>query len=119
MSLIQFLNSARAIEPIEFTDVMAMINAQYRYTPTAFSNGVGEKRQQNAAGQNEGSCKLLAFAKLHQLNKEQTLNLFGQYYHQEVLQDPAGSSHMNIRAFMADGWDGVSFDTEPLAAGTK
>lgn len=114
MSMVHFLERVKALDKVEFSEVMSNISDHYQYTATAFSNGLGVNQQQNEAGQNEGSCKLLAFAKMHQLDKPQTLNLFGEYYHQEVLQDPSGSSHMNIRAFMADGWDGVSFEAEPL-----
>ena len=70
---------------------------------------------ENAAGQNEGSCKILAFARLHQLTPEQTLHCFGGYYRKEVLGDPAGNSHQNIRQFMKTGWAGITFDYAPLA----
>ena len=62
----------------------------------------------NAAGSNEGSCKIFAFALHQQLTPEQTLNLFGDYY-QDVLNDPNGTSHQNIRNFMHSGWTGIKF----------
>ena len=37
------------------------------------------------------------------------LQLWGQYY-REVLADPDGDSHQNIRNFMKYGWDGVPFE---------
>lgn len=110
MTVEQFLDRARAMESIKFDQLMALIEQHYEYTPTAFRNG----GLSNAEEQNQGSCKLFAFAKLHQLTEEQTLNLFGGYYHQEVLGDPEGSAHGNIRAFMQTGWDGIEFDAEPL-----
>ncbi len=116
MTVEQLLVLARSLKPLGFDAVMSVINEYYDYTPAAFGNGLAARQVNNNAGQNEGSCKLLAFARLHQLDQSQTLNLFGDYYHQEVLGDPAGNTHANIRAFMADGWKGVAFETEPLGA---
>ena len=42
-----------------------------------------------------------------------TLRLFCEHY-QDVLDTPDGESHANIRAFMGNGWDGITFDGEPL-----
>ncbi len=114
-TLEQFLQRARALDSIRFEEVMAVIAENYTYTPTAFTNGLGDDRVVNQIGNNEGSCKLLAFAQLQQLGPEQTLNLFGDYYHLEVLGDPQGAAHANIRAFMRSGWDGVCFDAAPLS----
>lgn len=111
LAIEQFLERARALDAIRFDEVMAVIAEHYTYTPAAFSNG----QVDNLAGQNEGSCKLLAFADLHQLDAVQTLNLFGDYYRREVLEDPAGATHANIRAFMREGWGGICFAAAPLA----
>ena len=92
---------------IEFTETMAVIADNYDYTPSAFTNG----DTQNEAGTNEGSCKLLAFANLQGLTEEQTLALFGHYYRDDVLGNPNGSDHGNIRNFMRSGWSGVAFAT--------
>lgn len=113
MNYDQFLEQARQSKSLEFSQVMAVIDDQFAYSATAFSNGLADRKQQNEAGQNEGSCKLLAFARICQFNQQQTLNLFGEHY-RDVLSDPDGVSHQNIRAFMVDGWDGVCFDAEPL-----
>lgn len=53
----------------------------------------------NAAGENEGSAHLLSFAALADLNKDQTLGLWAQYY-EDVLNTPDGTDHGNIRNFM-------------------
>ncbi len=97
---------------VEFADVMACIDANYLFTPSAFRNG----ELSNAEGENNGSCKIFAFAKLHSLDKQQTLNCFGDYYRQDVLQDPDGDSHQNIRNFIQSGWPGISFESDPLKA---
>jgi len=99
-------------EAIAFDDTMAAIAPAYDFTPTAFTNG----ELRNEAGQNSGSCKLLAFARLHGLSKEQTLACFGAYYRDDVLKNPDGSDHQNIRNFMKTGWDGVKFDGVALHA---
>lgn len=96
--------------PVEFQQVMAVIDAHYDFTPTEFQNGA----QHNAAGSNNGSCKLLAFAQLHQLDQQATLNAFGAYYTEDVLQHPQGDDHQNIRNFMQQGWAGVRFAGQPL-----
>ena len=57
---------------------------------------------------------MFAFAKLQGFIKEKTLACFGQYYFDEVLQNPKGSGHQNIRNFMNTGFDGVFFEGIPL-----
>lgn len=99
---------------IEFGEVMAVINQNYTYTATEFKNGLSEMAVLNQAGSNEGSCKILAFAKLHGLSKQQTLACFGSYYRVDVLQHPNGSDHQNIRNFIKDGWAGIEFSGEAL-----
>ncbi len=95
---------------IEFSETMAVVDANYEFTPTAFKNGTTE----NAEGQNSGSCKLFAFAKDQGLTKEETLACFGAFYFKDVLEDPEGTGHQNIRNFMTTGFEGLSFDGEPL-----
>jgi len=101
---------AQELTSIEFTDVMEIIAAQYDYSPTAFTNG----SIVNEAGTNEGSCKIFYFAKLNALSEQTTLALFGQYYRVDVLQNPDGTDHGNIRNFIKSGWQGVTFDAVAL-----
>ncbi len=110
MSLDRFL-ATLATDPaaIEFDQTMAVIADHYDYSPTRFTNG----EVVNEAGTNEGSCKLFAFARRHHLDRDATLALFGHHY-RDVLADPDGTSHANIRAFMKHGWEGIHFDGEPL-----
>ena len=103
-----------APEKTEFKDVIAIIDGHYNYTPTPFSNGAGDEKVLSAAGENEGSCKIFAFAKIHGLTEEQTLHCFGQYYRDDVLQHPENSDHGNIRAFIKHGWQHVSFEQTAL-----
>ncbi|CAM4159453.1 HopJ type III effector protein [Pseudoalteromonas byunsanensis] len=99
-------------QDIEFEQTIALIDRYYQFTPVAFSNG----EQHNESGTNLGSCKILAFAKLHRLDERATLNCFGRYYREDVLQNPQGSDHGNIRNFIKFGWQGVSFSHPALHA---
>jgi hypothetical protein len=116
MSLEQFLQKITRGEPVSFHETIVVITENYHYQPTEFSNGLGEDTLVNPAGSNEGSCKIFAFAKLHGLNQEQTLNLFGDYYRVDVLQNLQGAGHQNIRNFMRYGWEGVRFKDAALTA---
>jgi hypothetical protein len=97
-------------ENVEFTEVIEIINRQYRYKPTTFING----DLHNEAGTNEGSCKIFYFAQLHKLTEQQTLNCFGYYYRDDVLKNPDGNDHGNIRNFIKTGWQQVTFDAVAL-----
>lgn len=95
----------------KFADVLAFIEARYQHTPTAFQNGA----QFNAATENQGSAKVLTFAKLEGLNQQDTLSLFAEHY-ASVLATPEATDHQNIRQFMQNGWKGVKFEGEALTA---
>lgn len=97
-------------ETIDFKDVIAFIDKNYDFTPTKFTNG----NTVNEADQNNGSCKVFSFAKLNALSKDETLDLFGDFYRIDVLQNPEGTDHQNIRNFIEFGWDGISFEGEAL-----
>ena len=99
-------------ESIEFSEVIATIDDNYEFTPTTFKNG----ETVNEAGKNSGSCKLFSFAKLQNLNVEQTLACFGTYYRVDVLQNPEGTDHQNIRNFIKFGWEGITFEADSLVA---
>lgn len=111
MQINEFINKLDTQpQSINFDDTMAVIDANYVFTPTAFRNG----ETQNAAEQNNGSCKVFAFAQLNNLTKEQTLQCFGDYYRKDVLQNPQADDHQNIRNFIKTGWDGIAFEDTPL-----
>jgi hypothetical protein len=97
-------------ESISFAETIAVIEENYDFTPTPFQNGL----QHNAAGENSGSCKLFAFALLQKLSVNETLACFGTYYFEEVLGDPNGTNHQNIRNFIKTGWDGIQFEGQAL-----
>jgi hypothetical protein len=115
MSLASFLEKINNNVAISFDETIAVINENYHYQATEFSNGHHDEYTLiNKAGTNEGSCKIFAFAKIHQLDQQQTLNLFGDYYRLDVLNDPQATSHQNIRNFIKYGWEGICFKGEAL-----
>lgn len=95
---------------VQFEEIIAIADAYFTFTPSAFQNG----ELHNEAGQNSGSCKLFSVAKLMGLNEEQTLVAFGQYYRDDVLENPDGDDHQNIRQFMKTGWSGIEFEQPAL-----
>ena len=95
---------------VEFDQVIDVIDNNYEYTPTHFTNGQGHDVVNNQSGSNEGSCKIFAFATLHRLNEEETLACFGKYYREDVLNHPEGNDHANIRTFIRHGWSGIQFE---------
>lgn len=97
-------------EKIQFSEVIAYIDQNFDFESTKFKNGelINEKNENN------GSCKIISFAKLNKLNQEETLALFGDFYRIDVLQNPEGEDHQNIRNFMKFGWDGIEFENEAL-----
>lgn len=95
---------------IEFEQVMQVIQDNYQYQPTPFTNG----ELVNESGTNEGSCKIFYFAQLNKLSTQQTLACFGRYYRDDVLANPSGNDHGNIRNFIQTGWQGIEFKTAAL-----
>jgi len=104
------LKLSRYPDQIEFNECIQTIDQYYEFSATSFRNGI----QLNEAGQNNGSCKIFAFAQIHQLDELQTLACFGDYYQIDVLQNPDGQDHQNIRQFMLTGWPGIFFSGETL-----
>lgn len=97
-------------ETIRFKEVIDYIDEHYDFTPTRFTNG----KTVNEADQNSGSCKVFSFGKLNNLTEDEVLSLFGDFYREDVLKNPEGTDHQNIRNFMESGWAGISFDGEAL-----
>jgi hypothetical protein len=98
-------------ENIQFSEIIETVDANYNFTPTAFKNG----ETMNEANQNNGSCKVFSFAKNQNLTKEETLACFGDYHRKDVLENPAGTDHQNIRNFIKFGWEGILFEGEALS----
>lgn len=99
-------------EKMEFSELMEMLEKEYDFQPSAFKNG----DVSNADNENLGSCKVFSFAQMHDLSVAETLACFGAYYREDVLQNPAGNDHSNIRSFMQSGWSGIEFSGVALKA---
>lgn len=98
-------NVEMSADDLTLEEVIDMIDTHYESGLIEFKNGDIVNKQ----GENEGSAKLLSYAALSELDKDTTLKLWGQHY-RDVLKDPNGDSHQNIRNFMKYGWDGVPFE---------
>ena len=61
---------------VNFEETIALIDEHYFYVEVPFSNG----DLTNAANENVGSAKVLAFGLITQMTKEQTLSMFGDFY---------------------------------------
>ncbi|HLV78023.1 MAG TPA: HopJ type III effector protein [Marinobacter sp.] len=97
-----------------FDSTLALIDQYFEVRLTGFSNGP----LRNEAGENTGSCRVFALGQYCSLTEADTLQLFAEHYRQ-VLDDPAGDSHSNIRQFISTGWSGIRFDSQPLRARTE
>jgi hypothetical protein len=109
-----FIEQVKKGTRVSFKETMAVVEENYIYTPARFFNGLGEKPVENAPGANEGSCKIFALGKLFGLSREETVSLFGELYWKDVVENPDGTDHANIRTFLRDGWEGIRFESEPL-----
>ena len=113
MDIEDFINKLKnSPQAIDFKETMAVIDDNYEFTPTSFMNGA----LYNEAGENNGSCKLFAFAQLHNLSEQETLASFGAYYRDDVLKNPDADNHQNIRNFMQKGWSGIKMAGEALSS---
>jgi len=110
MTLEQWIDAINRA-PVDFKIAMQVIDQYFDFTPTEFKNG----ETFNAAGQNNGSCKLFGCGKLLGLSEQAMLNAFGDFYTVDVLQNPQGTDHQNIRNFIQYGWQGIEFKTDPLS----
>ena len=115
MLLTDFIKKLRAGDKISFNETIVIIAENYHYHPTEFTNGLNGDSVVNAAGSNEGSCKIFAFAQLNRLSPAETLSLFGDYYWLDVLEHPEATDHQNIRNFIKYGWAGIQFTGKALS----
>jgi hypothetical protein len=87
-----------------FAETIRLIDANYDYFAVPFQ--VGDVK--SAANTNVGSAKIFSFGLMTKMDVKATLRLFG-----EISRDltPDGTDHPNIRAFIKNGWSGVTFVT--------
>ncbi len=75
MTVTEFLQAIKQPEH-RFADTLAFIDANYQYTACAFENA----GLHNAAGSNQGSCKIFGLALLENLSTHDALLAFGEHY---------------------------------------
>lgn len=109
MTVTEFLQAIKQPEH-RFADTLAFIDANYQYTACAFENA----GLHNAAGSNQGSCKILGLALLENLSTHDALLAFGEHY-RHILATPDGSDHANIRQLLKHGLESVHFNQLPLS----
>ena len=100
---VAFADKVKRGEQVSFDESIALIDEHYFYVEVPFNNG----DITNAAGENTASAKILAFGLITQMTKEQTLQMFGDFYRNLA---PDGTDHINIRNFIKNGFDGIVFD---------
>ena len=61
---------------------------------------------------NYSSCKLFAFAQLNALSEMETLALFGTFYRDDVMNNPDGEDHANIRNFILIHFNSITSDNK-------
>ena len=111
MNLTGFLSRlSEEPESIQFSEAIAVIDNNYDFTPIEFHCG----KHKNAPGEHARSCKIFAFALMHGLSARQTLACFGEFYRDDVLGNPEGKDHPNLREFSRKGWNGLYMDGAPL-----
>ena len=94
MSLSEFLEKLSTdANKVEFEESIRLIEELFEVIPCEFSIG----NHSNAKGSNLGSLKILAFSIKYNLSTDQTLNMFGKYYREDVINNPNGNDHQNIR----------------------
>ena len=89
--------------------VQDRIGIRRRWLQNAFRNG----KVANSAEQNQGSCRVLAFALMQNLSAAQALKCFGEHC-RDVLATPGKDNHHNLRRVQAEGLGDIHFEQPPL-----
>jgi len=89
-----------------FDETIKLIDEHYTYFAVPFT--VGDVK--SPANTNTGSAKVFSFGLMTKMDEKSTLRLFGEHY-KDVLANPSGTDHPNIRNFMKLGWGAVTFPT--------
>ena len=100
---VAFADKVKKGEKVTFDESIKLIDEHYYYFEVPFKNG----DITNAAKESTGCAKIFAFALMTQMNKEQTLGMFGDIY-TDLKAD--GSDYPNIREFLKNGMGGLLFD---------
>ena len=110
MNTEEFLKKLKLGENLRFSDFLALIDSEYHFSNISFENG----DIFNSKHDNQGSAKVFCFGHMYLLSELEVLHCFAEHY-QSVLENPNDKiSHLNIRNFMSQGWDGLLIDFDAL-----
>jgi len=110
MNTNEYLEKLRSGVKMNFSDLTNLIDQEYEFLNVAFKNN----DLINLKEENQGSAKVFCFGLMHSLSKEDTIRCFGEHY-QSVIDEPKNhNSHLNIRSFMSNGWNGVLINQNAL-----
>ncbi|KAJ1637914.1 HopJ type III effector protein-domain-containing protein [Pavlovales sp. CCMP2436] len=93
---------------VMFAETLEAIDQAFEFFGTKFVNGAVS----STSSENEGSSKVLSLSQLVGMTTDETLVCFGEHY-RDVVADPSGSSHANVRALMTTGLEAVLFSNGP------
>jgi hypothetical protein len=79
MTLDDFIARLGTNHNLVFEETLAIITSYYDFTPTGFTNGIGDDSLCNGPDENQGSCKVFAFGMLNGLDEKQLLACFGEH----------------------------------------
>ena len=106
----EYLNKLKSGASIKFSDFIELIDSEYNFSNIAFENG----EITNSKSENQGSAKVFCFGYMYSLSEVEVLRCFAEHY-QSVKENPEDeSSHLNIRSFMKNGWNGLLIDFDAL-----
>jgi len=110
MNTNEYLERLRSGIKMNFSDFTNLIDQEYEFLNVAFKNN----DLINSKEENQGSAKVFCFGLMHSLSEEDTIRCFGEHF-QSVIDNPENhNSHLNIRRFMNNGWNGVLINQNAL-----
>lgn len=101
---------AREWKNTDFGNTIQAIDSILETEPVDFVNG----EVPNTSGENLWSLKVLAFGKMMWFHTQEVLSMFWEYY-REVIDNPDGNSHQNIRALQKTGIECVDISENPFS----
>jgi len=110
MTTSEYLEQLRSGVKMNFSDFTRLIDQEYEFLNVAFINN----DLVNSKEENQGSAKVFCFGLMHSLSEEDTIRCFGEHYHSVIDEPENHNSHLNIRSFMSNGWNGVFINQNAL-----
>ena len=112
MNTQQFIEQLKLESELKFSDFLDLIDRDYHFRDIAFENG----SIFNSKDENQGSAKVFCFGYMHSLSEQETLKCFAEHYQSVFESIEDRNSHLNIRSFIENGWQGLVIDFDALTA---